>query len=305
MNIGNSKMMYIRKIVVAIILGFLANLANAQTGIGITINEETFPYNATNLSRIYEAIIKNPDKIGSSSLKAVADSYFTGQMYFSWLQLDETCEKNMDKAFKLYSLLSCGNYDPKDMYHAQMRLGTMYIEGLGVAKDTKKGFAKYMGAATEGNTIAQIFVARSYLTGEYSNQDYKQANFWFSKASEPTDGNRDSSRNGYACYMLGCAYYDGNALVNGIVDYEKAVEYLRVNLRFLQRHYGDIVENGDEEEKRNLSDVCNKLQTCYRFGRGIVKDEEWADVLLKMAAELGDYKAKTLVEFQNEKPTLY
>lgn len=294
-----------KKLIFPIILWLLANLANAQVSIGIDINGETFAYNAANLSRIYETILKNPDKVGSSTLKAVADSYFAGKMYFEWMQLDDVCEKNMDKAFKLYSLLAFGNYEPKDMYHGQMRLGTMYIEGLGVPKDIKKGFAKYMGAATEGNTLAQIFVARSYLTGEYSKQDYQQANFWFSKASEPTDGDRDSSRDGYACYMLGCAYYEGNALVGGTVDYEKAVEYLRVNLRFLQRHYRDIVENGDNEEKRNLSDVCRKLQACYRFGRGIVKDEEWADELLQMAAELGDYKAKTLIDFQNERPTLY
>lgn len=287
------------------ILGLLANFANAQVSIGIDINGETFAYKASNLSNIYGAILKNPDKVDSSTLKAVADSYFTGKMYFEWMQLDDSCEKNMDKAFKLYSLLSSGNYELKDMYHAQMRLGTMYINGLGVSKDTRKGFAKYMGAATEGNTLAQIFVAQSYLSGEYSKQDFQQANFWFTKASEPTDGDRDSSRNGYACYMLGCAYYDGNELANGKVDYEKAVEYLRVNLRFLQRHYREIVENGDEEEKSNLSDACKKLQTCYRFGRGIVKDEEWADELLQMAAELGDYKAKTLIDFQNEKPTLY
>lgn len=294
-----------KNLILAILLGVIANLANAQVSIGIDVNGEYFSYNATNLSRIYDAILKNPEKIGSSTLKAVADSYFTGKMYFEWMQLDEVCEKNMDKAFKLYSLLSYGNYETKDMYHGQMRLGTMYIQGLGVPQDIKKGFAKYMGAATEGNTSAQIFVARSYLTGEYSNQDYKQANFWFTKASEPTDGDRDSSRNGYACYMLGCAYYDGNALANGTVDYVKAVEFLRVNLRFLQRHYRDIIDNGDEDEKRDLSDVCKKLQTCYRFGRGIEKDEEWADGLLQMAAELGDYKAKTLLDFQNEKPTLY
>lgn len=74
--------------------------------------------------------------------------------------------------------------DPK----AQVRLGLMYREGCGVARDATAAFAWLLRAARSGRADAQFLVGTMYLRGEGTMRDGSAARAWLEKSAR--QGNR-------------------------------------------------------------------------------------------------------------------
>lgn len=67
---------------------------------------------------------------------------------------------------------------------AQLYLGNMYREGLGVKKDYAKTIPWFEKAAAAGNPRAQTYLGIAYSEGLGVEPDYEKAAQWFLKAAE-------------------------------------------------------------------------------------------------------------------------
>lgn len=67
---------------------------------------------------------------------------------------------------------------------AQTYLGTLYLEGNGVAKDDAKAVVWYRKAAEQGDAVAQFNLATMYEGGRGIAKDDAQAIVWYRKAAE-------------------------------------------------------------------------------------------------------------------------
>jgi len=63
-------------------------------------------------------------------------------------------------------------------------LGLMYMEGLGVKKDMKKGFECYEIAADAGNPAAQYMIFKCYTSGKGCKKDLDKAAAYLSKSAD-------------------------------------------------------------------------------------------------------------------------
>ena len=84
---------------------------------------------------------------------------------------------------------------------AQYNLGFMYLEGLGVSKDSKEAFRWFRRAAEQKQGRAQHSLGLMYLQGDGVRKDSKEASKWF----------RLAAYQGYADaqFYLGMMYLEG------------------------------------------------------------------------------------------------
>lgn len=99
---------------------------------------------------------------------------------------------------------------------AMVSLGTIYYSGgedYGIRKDFNKAFHYYSNAAHDGDSEAQLYLAIMYLRGEGVERDYEKAFEWTEK----------SAKQGYAPAQneLGKAYEQMKQ------DYNKAIEWYK------------------------------------------------------------------------------
>ena len=99
---------------------------------------------------------------------------------------------------------------------AQLRLGILYSEDLGVPRDDITAAAWYRKAAEQGNAEAQATLGAVYELGRGEPQDFRQAAAWYGKAA--TKGNPDAE------YALGVLYREGHGVPK---DYAIAATWYR------------------------------------------------------------------------------
>ena len=87
--------------------------------------------------------------------------------------------KDYAKALQLYRPLAA-NGDPS----AQVNLGYMYDEGLGVPRDYGEAVKWYRRAADQGDALGQNNLANMYRDAVGVPQDYVQAHLWFNLAAQ-------------------------------------------------------------------------------------------------------------------------
>jgi len=73
---------------------------------------------------------------------------------------------------------------------AQLNLGQMYSNGLGVLQDNKEAVKWYRLSAEQGDAIAQCNLGGMYNEGQGVPQDYKEAIKYFRLSAE--QGNADA-----------------------------------------------------------------------------------------------------------------
>lgn len=99
--------------------------------------------------------------------------------------------KNLDAQFDLCnfygeqtehqeSLKWCQLAADRGEVEAQLKMGDIYSQGLGVAADKKEAFNWYLFAADNGNEQAQQVVASAYSNGDGVAQNNGEAWFWLS-----------------------------------------------------------------------------------------------------------------------------
>lgn len=89
----------------------------------------------------------------------------------------------------------------KDNAVAQYRLGTLYEEGIGVAKDADEARRWYIRATDNGNALAMHNIAVLYTEGAFGEVDFKEAFKWFERGA--AYGVKDSQFNLGILYVRG------------------------------------------------------------------------------------------------------
>lgn len=84
---------------------------------------------------------------------------------------------------------------------AQLYVGNMYREGLGVKKDYAKTIPWFEKAANAGNAKAQTYLGIAYSEGLGVAPDYTKAAQWFEKAANQNYGPAQT--------LVGVMYYKG------------------------------------------------------------------------------------------------
>ena len=113
-------------------------------------------------------------------------------------------KKQYGDAFKHYMSAA----ELNDIY-SQYKVGFMYYNGEGVAKDLGKASEWFLKAAKQGNLDAQYSVGVMYHEGKGLAQDYQEALKWLNKAAD--SGSADAQ------YNLGFMYLQGQGVT---ADYD-------------------------------------------------------------------------------------
>jgi len=93
---------------------------------------------------------------------------------------------------------------------AQFRLGSMYAEGKGVARDDKLALSWFLKAAEQGDAMAQYDAAVSYVSGIGVDPDFVAAAKWFRRAADQGMA--------YAQLNLGLLYAAGHGVPQDNVE---------------------------------------------------------------------------------------
>ena len=89
----------------------------------------------------------------------------------------------------------------KNNAYAQLQIGNMYKEGLGVAQDYAEAVKWYKLAAAQGHAGAQYNLGLMYDKGQGVVQDYVRAHMWWNLAAVKGDADAVKNRDLVAAHM--------------------------------------------------------------------------------------------------------
>ncbi len=232
----------------------------------------------------------------AKSEKDTAESYgyamaqYCLGMNYHQLQ-DEDYNDKMIKCFELAAQLR----HPR----AQLMLGSLYQNGIGIAADEKKAVEYYKMAADQGLFEAITQLGWCYEEGigldanmEMAFKHYQRAADWGIPLAQ---------------YNLACCYEQGEGVEK---DQKKAFEYYHLasdqGQVEAQQYLGECYESGEYVEKNEVlaamyyqlaSDQGSiearyRLGLCYEFGTGVEKDEIKATMYYQMASDQGSVEAR-------------
>jgi len=152
---------------------------------------------------------------------------------------------------------------------AMLRLGNLYERGRGVERNLSEAIKWYQMAAEQGLALGQVTLGKMYedFIPNNPNQDYSKAFYWFRKAASQGDAWGQ--------------YYAGHFLMYGkgtTVDQAEAVKMYQLALK-------------------TAGDLCRRqtvrgLGYAYEKGWGVKQDVKKAMELYRTAADLGDLAAQ-------------
>ncbi len=146
---------------------------------------------------------------------------------------------------------------------AQLSLGVMFNEGIGVERDNVQAVKWLRKAADQGNMEAQFSLGLNYEFGLGVQQDYAEASKWFEMAA--VQGHQESQLN------LGIAYRSGKGATKDPIE---AVKWIR------------------KAAEQGLSEAQHCLGNCYQKGEGVDKDYTEAMIWHSKAAHQGHPEAQ-------------
>ena len=178
-------------------------------------------------------------------------------------------------------------------YRSQYYIGYLYIHGLGVQKDEKKGIQYLQQAVDQDHDMAQALMGYLYAEGISVRKDKKKALELYQLAAD--------KNNISANLNLGIMYYKGDSVPR---DYDKALQYFsKVPLNsnpIVCRYLGDIYYNNPTLKdykkasqyyelgaRQNDLNAYYNLAEMYRTGTGTEKDTKTALTYHKYAASKG------------------
>ena len=103
------------------------------------------------------------------------------------------CYKNgygteVDLTLAFQWLEKAANSNVNGSEFGMIKLAFMYLDGIGVEKDTKKALELFEKASSLGNTDAKNILAKLYYDGESIEQDYRKAFEYWSSVDDDNDG---------------------------------------------------------------------------------------------------------------------
>jgi TPR repeat protein len=146
---------------------------------------------------------------------------------------------------------------------SMFRMGYLYANGLGVAKDDAQAAGWYRKGADAGNPKAMTYLGGLYYNGQGVAKDYAQFASWFRKAADAGDP--------VGMFGLGQAYYNGVGVAQ---DVAQAASWYRKS-----------ADAGNDNAMCNLADL-------YEKGVGVEKNLQQATFWYRKAAEAGSERAK-------------
>lgn len=155
---------------------------------------------------------------------------------------------------------------------ATFQLATMYENGRGVPQDQKQAIVWYRKAALLGDADSQVKLGRAYLDGKVVNKDEGEASAWFQRAAD--QGNL------YALNRLGAMYSDGKGVPK---DEGRGVKMFQ-----------SAAARGDAQGQFNLGAM-------YAKGRGVQKSDSAANNLYIKSAKQGYAEAIKEAKHRNLK----
>lgn len=201
----------------------------------------------------------------SQESKKIDEKMYAWSLFFVGYYLLEGkgIQKNEEEA--VVWLEKAKNYGMQMPYYV---LGECYLKGVGIPKNPQKTFELYKEAHTKFKDRQEfaITLATCYLEGYGCSQNFGEV---YSLIEHIADGTLCTVDDAWKCkaqLSLAVAYYKDNSVSN---HYEKAVKWLT-----------NIVENSKAIEIDKAA-ALYWLQRCYRFGRGVAKDVNKADELVK------------------------
>lgn len=150
---------------------------------------------------------------------------------------------------------------------SQFWLGSLFYEGLGVAKSLKLAFHWWFKSAQEGNVTAQYNLGRLYQWGLGVSKNAHLALHWYQQAAQHQDA--------YAQHSLGVLYQQGLGVEQ--------------DLSMARQWYEKAANQGLAESQYNLA------QLYFKHARDPVKAYVW----LLMASRQGDKLAHQDLETLN------
>jgi TPR repeat protein len=150
---------------------------------------------------------------------------------------------------------------------AMVKLGVLYANGEGVARDYAKAREWWEKAAAKGDAKAMANLGLLYSNSDGVAQDYAKARELYEKAADKGDEN--------AMFRLGGLYAEGHGVAQ---DYAKARGW-----------WEKAADTGDENAMFTLGEL-------YRNGHGVAQDYAKAREWYEKAADKGDERAKAKLE---------
>ncbi len=249
----------------------------------------------TNLAYCFEKFRRNADAkawFEKAAEQGHAEAQFQlGLYYYHGL----ACDKNPTEAVKWFrKAAEQGNTD------AQLWLGYCLRKGDGIERNDGMAAHFYRLAAEKGNAAAQNKLGVCYHDGEGVEQNVAEAFKWYQKAAD--QGDDWGLRNLGFLYLhgLGVEQNEGEALK----WYTMAAEQGNPNIQFelAQIYYDKKDKPGGVEAVKWLQRVIHTTETdaeeikwaqnmlgdCYRYERGVYKDEAKAFRWYQLSANAGD-----------------
>ena len=175
---------------------------------------------------------------------------------------------------------------------AQTLLGTLYLNGEGVAADPEKASIWYVQAAVQGDAYAQNMRGEMFLRGVPAPRNYADATNWFREAAQ--QGLPQAKRN--LCSM----YYREQ---DTSVDYANAVRRLHMQAEManslapyemgkiylddkIVRDYGEAVRWFRFSAEQGMPQAQIELGKLYAHGLGVPQDYVMAHKWFNVAAAL-------------------
>lgn len=156
----------------------------------------------------------------------------------------EYTNPDIEKALIFYRLAA-----EKDFSFAQCALGSCYYSGSGVLIDYYEAAKYFSLAAKQNNADAQAWLGLLFFSGNGFDADISKAKHWYTLAA--------NQNHPLAQYVLGTFYYDGKGVKQ---DFEEAFRLFSLSA-----------------SQGNVS-ACSKLSECYRWGYGVGKNENLANM---------------------------
>lgn len=147
-------------------------------------------------------------------------------------------------------------------------LGNCYLKGIGTPKNPTKSFELYKEGFERFKDKQEfaIKLAMCYLEGYGCTQDFKKVYSLVENIANGTDSSLSEQWRATSQLILGVAYYKDTTIEG---HYNKAFSWLT-----------KVADSKYAIEKTKASSLY-WLQRCYRFGRGVAKDVNKANELVK------------------------
>lgn len=158
---------------------------------------------------------------------------------------------------------------------AQLRLGFLYDEGLGVPQDRVRARGWYKMAAEQGHARAALCLGRIYYFGQGVDPDYSEAAHWYRRAAEGGEVSAQANLGYMHAHGLGVACDYGQAFRCLLHASEQGDSKAQSNLALIYFHRHDYAESirwhRAAAEQGNGPSMCN-LGQIYSMGVGVPRD---------------------------------